>query len=163
MKNLLIIFALIVALLPACVTQKSCNQKFPPQTKYIHSTNTVTVIRDTIIRVEIPGDTVFSETIVTLKDGLINSRKIENNTDYCYAYAQVVKGQLVTQLRQKEAEIEKLIKGAVKEVKVTEYIDRETVKEVNVLRWYQKWLMGIGLLALLLLGAWLAIKRIRPP
>jgi len=144
MKHLHLII-LIAILLPSCVTKRACERKFPPRVETI--TNTVTLIRDSIITITLPGDTVHSrDTVYIGSDGLVNSRIVENDTEYCYSFARVLNGILITELRQKESEIKKLIEGAVKIVTVEKEVSR--IVEVNRLKWWQTALMWMGVVAL---------------
>jgi hypothetical protein len=140
MKHLPLII-LIAILLPSCVTKRACERKFPPRVETI--TNTVTIVKDSIITITLPGDTVHSrDTVYIGSDGLVNSRIVENDTEYCYSFARVLNGILITELRQKESEIKKLIEGAVKIVTVEKEVSR--IVEVNRLKWWQTALMWMG-------------------
>ncbi len=78
--------------------------------------STITVIRDTTIYIEIPGDTTF--TSVPLVDGEIS--KI--NTPLAISYAWVTAGKLNHRLEQKDTVLPTTLKGALK----------TTIKEVQV-------------------------------
>jgi len=142
MKTILIITLSIFTL--SCTTQRKCERKFPPRVETV--TNTITIIRDSIVTFTLPGDTVRkTDTVWMDSKGVINSFPIENETEYCYSLAVVENGILRTVLRQKESEIQQLIEGAVKETIIEE--KEASIVEVNRLYWWQKVLMYLGAVA----------------
>ena len=148
MKHFLIILTLSLTV-TSCVTQRACNRKFPPQVTTITNTVTETILRDTIIYVTLPaevvtspGDTVYIDRVT----GLSTSRKSTLETTYASSWAQVVNGILLHELEQKESEIEQRIENAIRESSTHTETVKEVVKEVNVLKWWQKSLMWLGVL-----------------
>lgn len=53
-------------LLASCVTQKKCLEKFPPRTDTIITVRDTTIYKDTIIYIQVEGDTVLK--VVRLSD-----------------------------------------------------------------------------------------------
>lgn len=108
MKKLLFISLIILLGLSSCITQKRCNQKFPPTVTVV--TNDSIVYRDSIVEkiVEVPiiikGDTVTkTETVyVDGNTGLVNSKPVHAETEFAEATAQVKDGDLNLTLIQKD-------------------------------------------------------------
>ena len=75
MKKLLILL-IAIALFTSCVTQQRCERKFPTQNEIIVKDTViykeVIVIKDSIINVMLPSDTVFLYKYLTSRKGVIN-------------------------------------------------------------------------------------------
>jgi hypothetical protein len=152
----LLLLLTLTLFVSSCTTKRACMRKFPPKIETV--TNTVTIIRDSIITFTLPGDTVTkTDTVWMDAQGLINSRIIENDTEYCYSFARVLNGVLLTELRQKESEIKKLVEGAVKIVTVEKEVTR--LVEVNRVKWWQSLLMWIGAVSVGVIGVWVGLGR----
>jgi hypothetical protein len=156
MKHLIILTALILTF-SSCITQRRCNQKFPPQTSTITETITETVYRDTIIYIQLPpeiitspGDTVYINKVT----GLQYSDRSILRTSFALSWAQVVNGVLRHELQQNDTLISRAIQDAVKEKSITVETVKEAVLEINVLKWWQKVLIWVGGLSVLV---WLII------
>jgi hypothetical protein len=160
MKNKLIGLVFFALLLSGCVTQKRCDQKFPPQLITSDSviTNTITIYRDTTIYVYLPGDTVYDTVHVTIENGIANSRPSIHETDLAWSKAQVVDGRLIHELIQKDSVLARVIENAIRESATT--TDRNRIKteiiEKNYVtgwQWFQIWMGRLfGIILLLFIG-----------
>ena len=139
---------ILLLLLSSCVTQKRCLERYPPQniTKDSIIIREVTVYRDTIITVRLPGDTVMVEQdLDSLMAPLISENK------YAKAIAEVYKNKLRVTLIQKESEISFKLDSAYKQTlywKERWETDKQTI--VNEVRYTP----GIYKIAL---GGWIGI------
>jgi hypothetical protein len=143
-------FFLCILLLQSCITKKACNRKFPQNTNTV--TNTVTLYRDTIIYINLPGQTVTSPGDTVYIDRFTNlatSEKSFLHTSLAISTAQVIGGILKHNLIQKDTTLQRLIADAVKLQSTHSVTEKQIVREVNVLFWWQKILMWIGFSALL--------------
>ena len=161
MKNLAIILAAI--LLSSCTTLNKCNRKFPPQirTDSIYITKTVVKLKDTTIYIHLKGDTVFkTDTVTVNKNGVIVSNKLESDLKLSYASAWIENNKLQLLHYAKDTVINQIIENAIRESsKVTEITKTETIiKEVNILKGWQKVLMWFG--GALILGIVIKIASI---
>ncbi len=158
MKNLILLLALIL-LASSCVTQKRCNRKFPPTVTTITNTITETILRDTIVYVTLPADTVFSpgDTVyIDIETGLATSKKSELETEYAKSWAQVVNGILLHELIQKDAEVEQRIKDAIREHS-THTVSETTIVKKKPVRGVIWW---TGLVAIIAVVSYVAIRII---
>lgn len=157
MRYIYIILLVIVA--SSCATQKRCARKFPPQIKTEIKTVTEIVYKDTTIYVHIPGDTVTKEVIVYVTEDGSNSELSELHTEFAWSTAQVVNGILRHELFQKETEIERVIKNAVREQSTHTVEDRVEIhreKYIPSAYKYSFWLvLGLVVLGLVRLVSWL--------
>ncbi len=126
---------ILISLLTACVTKQKCERKFPARDSIVTTVNTVTVIRDTTIYLEIPGDTVFIS--VPMVEGEVSKL----NTPMAISYAWVLSGKLNHRLEQRDTVVPKHIVGALKST--IEASSKEAVKTqvefTNILSGFQ-WL-----------------------
>lgn len=109
MKKSLLFIGLIMVMLSSCVTQRRCNEKFPPIETYTSKDSTY--VKDSIVyqQVEVPvyikGDTVLKNDTV-YRDwftGLINSKPVYAETTFAKAKAQVTNGKLSLELIQRDS------------------------------------------------------------
>jgi len=164
MKKYIILLLAVVALFAtSCVTQKKCNNKFPPITLekevYIHDTvNTKEIIRDTTFIVKAGKDTTIYKTdTVTIKNGVTNSNKVITEGKYATATGQVVNSKLIVKLEERSYDLEVKLKGALRDKEIYKKyyeISKEKqaiVKKVKVGKfyvWFFWILLGIGVLAM---------------
>jgi len=140
---------LAILLLSSCVTQKRCLERFPPAPMTVKDSiiiKEVTIYRDTIITVHLPGDTVLiTQDIDSLIQPLIAESK------YARAIAEVYKNKLKLTLIQKESEITFKLDSAFKE---TKYWKEKWMNEKQVIVKETKYTPGIYKIAL---GGWIGI------
>lgn len=118
--NRFLIFAMLV--MTSCVTRKACERKFPVVDSVRVVSRTVTVYRDTVVYVEVPGDTVWrvSDTL----DGISTLR-----TPLAQSYALVKDGRLWHRLEQRDSTVPVVLKGALKSTETR--FDTVAVKTVK--------------------------------
>ncbi len=131
-NTLLIVIIAMIVVLSGCVTRKSCNRKFPPLEidSVKEMVNTVTVYRDTLIYLEIKGDTVYVEKPV------ISGDTSALNTSVAQSQAWVENGILKHRLIQMDTIIDRIIKNAIrtsttnqiKESKIQQTIEKDQKK-----------------------------------
>lgn len=159
----IILSVIVLIMLSGCVTQRNCNRKFPPQEKIERITETVTIYRDTTVYVYLKPDTIRqTDTVMVTVDretGLTNSRRSLLETDLAWTWAQVVGGQLRHELYMNETEIQQTIANAVKEQSTTETITEVKIHEVNVLKWWQKFLMWAGVVSIFFVTLHLILSK----
>ena len=161
MKYILII--LVSFLFFGCVTQKRCNEKFPPQsfTKDSIVYRDKLVYKDTTIYVPILGGTVYKDTVVYIdkNTGLTNSKKIYAFTSLAEASAWVKNSKLFLNLTQKDTTIEIRLDSAIKEATYwkEKYQNNSSVvvKEVIKSPWWMKALAAFGGLCFVGIGLWI--------
>lgn len=75
MKKLIILLSALL-ILTSCVTEKKCNRKYPPQFVVIEKDTVIykekIVIKDSIINVILPNDTVILTKYLTINKGIVN-------------------------------------------------------------------------------------------
>ena len=140
MKNLAIILAII--LMSSCVTQKKCNQKYPPQViTEIVEKETIRdsiVYRDRIVEIKIPADTVVVERVVEVPINLYIA-PITAENDYARASAWVKDAKISLMLFQKEHTIREIIEAAEKETWYwKEKYEKEKIIEVHEVKFVPK-------------------------
>ena len=176
MKKILLL-AIIALFVTSCVTQKKCNQKFPPI--YIEKTDT---IHDSIFMKEVSHDTIYSiivgkdttkyDTVqVTIREGLVNSKPITIKGEFADATTQVINSKLNLKLEEKSKELNIVLKDAIKEKLLYKYYYEKSKtkqvieKKVKVGKFYV-WYFYISLIVLLGILGWknrrLIIKLIKP-
>jgi hypothetical protein len=171
MKNQLIGLVFVALLMSGCVTQKRCEQKFPPQIITIDSviTKTETIYRDTTIFIELPGDTIRDTVEVTVKEGIANSRPSIHETDLAWSMAQVVNGFLQHELIQKDSTLARVIENAIRESATTTDKTKLVTKivEKNYItswQWFQIWLGRLLMaLAAMFVGYVIIRSRLKLP
>ena len=152
-KCVIILIALILLVLSSCNMKRYCQDRYPPET--ITETETVekTIYRDSIVYIELESDTIFQKDTVIEVDGLFQSKRLYAETEYCEGWTQVVNGNLLHEIAQKEAKIEKLLQ--TKEKIITKTVYKQVVKEVPAdLSWWQQTMIRAGyvLLGLILVA-----------
>lgn len=114
----LILLILIAATFNGCVTQKRCNNKFPPETIVIRTDSiirtTETVFRDTTVYIHLPGEVKYSTDTVTVVNGIIQSGKSHLFTSFADSWAWVSNGHLYHDLTQKDTLIGYEVKDAIR-------------------------------------------------
>lgn len=115
MKNLFL-FLFFLTIFSGCVTRKACDRKFPDKEKDSVSvvSTTVTVIRDTTIYIQIPGDTVYTSVPVS------NNELSILNTSMATSEAWIRDGKLNHRLEQKDTVVASTLKGALKTTREVE-------------------------------------------
>ena len=153
----LIIISLI--LLAGC-GQKWCLSRFPPQV--IKETETVTkiVYRDTTIYVHIDADTVYQEKIVYKTPEGYQTSLSELHTQFAWSSAQVVNGTLKHSLFQKETEIERVIKNAVRENSTHTVVTETKIHEVPYVTWWHKTTSRFTIVVLILIFGYLGFRYV---
>jgi len=176
-KYILVILAVVALFATSCVTQKKCNNKFPPQTITITKDSIVTkdsvVYKPLEVLVYIKGDTITKHDTVYVdkKTGLVNSKPIYVETEFAKAKAQVINSKLNLELIQKDSTFKVKTDSLLKEIyhwkeKYNSVVSNRVVtKEIKVGKFYV-WSFYLTILALLGLIAWknrgLIIKLIKP-
>ena len=159
MKISALIPIIAIILLSGCATQRRCAKKFPPSESVKVVTEKVTKYRDTTIYVYLPADTIYSEKIIYETPDGWQTEKSTLDMNYSYSTAQVVNGTLKHYLYQKETEIERVIKNAVREQSTHTVEDRVEIhreKYIPSAYRYSFWLvLGLVVLGLVRLVSWL--------
>lgn len=151
MKNLIIILSLLVTF-SACNMKQYCHDRYPPETITETEYEKQIVYRDTLIYINVKPDTVFQKDTVFVKKGVLQSNRLVADTEYCEGWAQVVNGNLLHELSQKESKIEELLQIKEKTTTKTEY--KQVKVEVPAdLSWWQQTMIraGYALLVLIML------------
>ncbi len=119
----------------SCITQEKCNRLYPPQI----ITNTVIEYRDTVVKVFVPGETVYQKDTVFVyvdkETGQLTSKPSNLKTQLATSYAQVINGVLKHNLIQQDKELDVLIKNAIKEHSTHEVKIEEKVVYKTKLIW----------------------------
>jgi hypothetical protein len=161
----LILLVIITVFAVSCITQKKCNDKFPPvileKEVYIHDTvNTKETIRDTTVIVKAGKDSiVYKSDTVKIKDGVVNSKPVITEGKYATATGQVINSKLIVKLEERSYDLEVKLKGALKDKETykTYYeVSKEKqaiTKEVKVGKFYV-WFFYLSLIVILLITAW---------
>ena len=129
-------------------------KKYPPEIREIEKgiINTVVKTRDTIVYKQIPGEVkYFYDTVIVMKDGVVNTRQSVLETALAISKAQVVNNRLQHELKQKDTMIELRFKDALKEIETLEQRLNEKVTTVTVpakISWWNKMLIALGWLVL---------------
>jgi len=162
MRRLAIILTTLI-LFFGCVTQKRCNQKFPPVSETIYKDSIIereiTVYVDTIIYVELPAREIIKEVKVPVPI-TFKSDTVFAVGDYSSAKAWIVKRELKLKLNE-GAKIKIDLEKAIRETTYwkEKYINEKktVVVEVNKLKKWQIALIGIGFISIILIILKLAI------
>ena len=159
MKQIVILLASIVAIVQGC-----CPKLYPHKTTNTEHTVVVTeTIRDTVIRVQPDSSIVQAlikcdstgrarlEEIRTLKESsrIQQSLALKDNKLTAKAVVDSLGIYLTYKERHKEEQQVRTIESVIE-------------KEVNVLKWWQKALMAIGVGAMIILTSTIIVKFIRP-
>lgn len=120
MKKLIMFLIPLFFLFNSCITQKRCNEKFPPISKveYIHdsihdSIYVTEIKRDTIVEIKVGRDTTIYDTdTVIINKGVVNSNSVTVNGEYAKATAWVKNSKIVLKLE----EFSKVLKLQLKDV-----------------------------------------------
>lgn len=161
MKRLITIIILATTI-SSCVTQKRCNEKFPPNEK----TETVIEYRDSIIEVKvpvnIPGQVIYLASDLKCDSaGIVRDFKLKEKKGNVTAIVEVKDGKLTVECKTDSLEMEITHMAKVQNVyksKVT-----ELVHEIEKVRapWYLEylvWYFCISLIILLILLLYYAAK-----
>lgn len=164
MKYILIILLAMFSV--SCVTQKTCNKKYPPQVTII--TKDSIVVKDSVVYklidvpVYIKGDTIVKSDTIILKDGnnLINSEPIYVETKFAKAIAQIKDSNINLKLIQKDTlfQVQILAKEAFY---WKEKYNKEVNKEVITKKYVPKFYIVTsyaGIISLVLLIIWVIFK-----
>lgn len=156
MRTILIILSVLI--FSSCVTEKRCSRKFPPKTETIYRDSIVereiTVFVDTIIYVELPAKEIIN-TVYVPTPILFKSDTVFAVGDYSSAKAWVSNQRLRLKLNE-GAKIKVDLERAIRETtfwKEKYRNKKQTITvEVNVLKYWQKALMFIGVIAIIFLA-----------
>ena len=120
----------------SCITERKCNQRYPPKVIVKDSIvvkNVEVVVYDTIyIKADtiITSDTVYKDVVT----GLLTSNKVYSETEYAKAWAQVIDSKLFLNLIQNDTMIANKIKANIQIKEV--YRDRVTYVNKWITHWY---------------------------
>jgi len=173
----LVLLAFVALMATGCITQKKCNEKYPPiiidREVIKHDTLKVKeVSHDTTFIIKAGKDTTIYKTdTVNVKAGVVNSNKVITEGKYATATGQVVNSKLIVKLEERSYDLEVRLKDAIKskEIYKTYYETTKTkeaiTKKVKVGKFYV-WYFYISLIVLLGVLGWknrgLIIKLIKP-
>jgi hypothetical protein len=127
--------ALLVALLPSCVTQRKCLLRFPPPPADT-VTSTVTKWRDTTLYVPMPADTVRDSIDVVLpcpEAQLVTTGKVTAKGKYATADAWLDRGKLKIKLVMNDVQLKVTIDSAIKASTKTSIITQHIIVEKKVI------------------------------
>jgi hypothetical protein len=119
------------------VTQKKCNQKYPPQVQKEVVEKIITrdsiVYKDRVVEIKVPADTVYVEKIVEIPVNVYIA-PITAENDYARASAWIEKSKIRLMLTQKEQVITTIIENAEKEAYYwkEKYLNERIVETVTV-------------------------------
>lgn len=166
MKNLIKLFTLsviILTLLTQCKTPKVIEKHYRDS---VHTSNTVTKYRDSLIKVYLPSQTkIVHDTVIIHVNGKpYTSNIITAQTDFAQAFAQIILGKLTLRIENKN-QVQFLLKNAIRET-LTEIFNssinssqKETVKIEYKMYLFQKIFFWIGLIAVILVILYFVSKR----
>jgi hypothetical protein len=164
MKNLILIFASVI-ILTSCKTQKVIEKHFRDS---IHTENTVTKYRDSLVKVYLPSQVkIVHDTVIIYVNGKpYTSNIITAQTDYAQAFAQIILGKLTLKIENKN-QVQFLLKNAIRET-LTEIFtssinsnQKETIKIEYKMYLVQKIFFWIGLLAFILTIAFFLVLKFK--
>lgn len=157
MKKIISVIVLAL-LLDSCVTRQACEKRFATikSDSISSSTNTVTIIQDTTIYVNIPGDTVEASKPITDTSRLITPMAISS--------VWVKNGKLKHRLEQKTTSLPTTIKGALKtnitlDKKVQTIVRTRYTNQLSGWQWTQVYLGRVFMAALIVIVLWNVLKR----
>jgi hypothetical protein len=142
----------------SCVTEKRCNNKFPPQikTEYIEKVKDSIIYKYIDVPVYIKGDTVYqTDTVYISPNGLINSKPVYAETDFAKAMAKVFNSRLYLYLYQKDTTFNQRYDSVIKEAWHYKQLSekKQIVKEVKYIPGFYKFMTVVGIaLSLLFIG-----------
>mgnify|MGYP001045473195 CR=1 FL=1 len=127
---------LILLTITSCVTQRRCNDKFPPQVTVIDSTTTriVTEYRDTTVYVQLPGDTAYQSITIRDSAGQIVSGRSELRTSLAYSAAWINSGRLQHVLQQNDTLLPVTVENAIRVTweRAERFYSRQEVKATPI-------------------------------
>jgi hypothetical protein len=159
MKYLIIILNL--AVLSGCNVKRWCYNRYPPVETIVTETKYDTIWRDTTIFVHIPADTVYAEKVVFKTPEGYQTDLSVLHTTYAKSTAQVLKGVLLHELFQKETEIEKTIKDAIKEHSTHTVDTIEKVYEVPYVTPWHNFTVRFFWIAMIFISVYLLLRFMR--
>ncbi len=123
--------------------QKWCARNYPPTEKRDTITIHTVEMRDTIIYITLPADTItLTDTIyVTEGESGLETPKSYLFTRFAESYAWVQAGMLRHELYQKEGELADTIRNAIRENSTQEIITVDKFHPVEVTPWWLKWVL----------------------
>jgi hypothetical protein len=148
MNKIVLLLAVVALFATSCITQKKCNNKFPPITieklvtihdsifekVYVHDTTfTVIVGKDT---------TIYDTDTVLVFKGMVNSKPVTIKGEFADATAQVVNSKLNVKLEERAKNLQITLKDAIKEKLLYKYYYEQSkekqvvIKEVKVGKFY---------------------------
>lgn len=155
MRNILWLLILVI-FLGSCVTPKRCANKFPP----ITTIEEVIVVKDSIIYVQLPPDTVNITDTIQVIDGISNLPPKRLDTKFCYSIAEVRDNVLYFNLYQKSDSVTTVIKyyETIKTVTVDRPLEIIVPKELT---WWQNLYLTTGKIGMFLVIAVVGLYLVR--
>lgn len=151
----------IVALTTFC---GCCPKLYPHKTENIEHTITITeTIRDTIIKVQ-PDSSIVQALIRCDSTGRARLEEIRTLKESARIQQTLAlkDNKLTAKAIVDSMEIYLTYKERYKEEQTVQLVETVIEKEVNVLKWWQKALMAIGAVSMLILASTIIVKFIRP-
>jgi len=138
MKTLIPI--LLILTFASCVTQRRCNTKYPPQTVTIikDSIRTEIQYKDTTIFIKLPVEKVTVFDTVYLKNGVIQFKQINAQTNYATARAWIGSNRLNLELLDKDTTLKFRLENALKTAKYWELkatTETKIVEKLFIPKW----------------------------
>ncbi len=170
MKNFAIVSIVVGMIASGCVSEKRCARRFPVVTIIERHDSTITrdsiVYRDTTIEVKLPADTVKIVERVYVNNGIATMPKVVKQNGIITAEAEVKSGMLLVNSFLNDSSVFVTLTNAIRERNSYKELYQNYSKQesktivTNVLYWWQKTLMCIGLIALIL-AAILVYRKIK--
>lgn len=140
-----------IVLLSGCNMQRWCAQRYPPTVQ----TDTVLIksveMRDTIIYIHVPGDTItLTDTIYI--DETLSTPRSHLTAKFAESFAWVDHGRLRHELYQFDQVLSDTIWNAIQRYSTQEVITVDRVHEVEVVPWWHKWVMFVMIGIILILA-----------
>lgn len=162
-KIILLILILIVSY--SCVTQKKCNQKFPPKVitkdSIVYRTNTI--IKDSVIYVKVPIEVGTIEGNVNCDSLGAQMKKVTIDNKRLKMTIEVINGKLIAVSTCKEDSLQAIIQRQTTIIDSL-YIKDSFVKEPLIkfeMKWYEQLFFYIGVIASLIGLFYFGIKYLK--
>ena len=172
MKKIAIVSIVVGMIASGCATEKRCARRFPLVTIIERHDSTIyrdsIVYRDTTVEVPLPADTVTIVERVYVSNGVASMPKVVKQNGIITAEAEVKNGMLLLSSFLNDSLLFVTLRNAIKERNSYKELYQNYSKQeskpivTNVLHWWQKTLMYIGLIALILTAiiVYRKIKRV---
>lgn len=162
-KIILLILILIVSY--SCVTQKRCNQKFPPEVitkdSIVYRTNTI--IKDSIIYIKVPIEIGTIEGNVNCDSLGAQMKKVTIDNKRLKMTIEVINGKLIAVSTCKEDSLQAIIQRQTTIIDSL-YIKDSLVKETLIkfeMKWYEQLFFYIGVITSLIGLFYFGIKYLK--